>query len=150
MTFITNDRIQVIHGVPPALPHACIICDTSSNDRDYIDFNYSIPDHGAVYFCNVCMRVALKLLGWAPPEDIKFLEDAKIKAELKAELARIEVNNELYLLLDRGGFFDGVLGLRGTDTVEALTVNSEAESNTNKSPGQRRPANVRKSTLPDL
>jgi len=150
MTFISNDRVQVIHGIPSALPHACVVCDTSSNDRDYIDFNYSIEGHGAVYFCNVCMRAVLKLLGWAPPDDVAFLEGQLEKANLRADTARNEVQNELYLLLDRGGFFDGVLGIRRTDPMEAFAVNSKTKSNANKPPGESRPTNVRKSSLPDL
>lgn len=48
-----GDKFQLQHHQPQMLPHKCASCWTNK-DTDYIDFGFSVPRYGRVYFCIDC------------------------------------------------------------------------------------------------
>jgi len=60
---------------PMALPGCCFRCRAGSNARDFfIDFQFSIDFHGAVYICNECLAEMAHEAGYILPEEARKLK----------------------------------------------------------------------------
>lgn len=81
--------MQVV-PVPGALPGSCFKCGSASR-AEYIDLDFSMEFHGAVYLCNLCVTEMGTLIGLLSPRKKAELEEA-----LSATLTQLyEVKREL-------------------------------------------------------
>lgn len=109
MAPISNEKVRIIVGVPPAFPSKCIACFKSYHDT-YIDFDFNIPEYGAVYFCETCYSTGALALGWAPPREIEAMRGFITEWRTKALASREVVVAELYSSLVDSGVFAGYPG----------------------------------------
>lgn len=59
---------------PMALPGCCFKCRAGSNNRDFfVDLEFSIDFHGAVYICNECIAEMAHAAGYILPEEARRL-----------------------------------------------------------------------------
>lgn len=57
---------------PMALPGCCFRCRAGSNNRDFfIDFEFSMEFHGAVYICNECLAEMAHTAGYILPDEAR-------------------------------------------------------------------------------
>lgn len=57
---------------PMALPGCCFRCRAGSNNRDFfIDFDFSMEFHGAVYICNECLAEMAHEAGYILPDEAR-------------------------------------------------------------------------------
>lgn len=97
MTFKITDS-------PSAIPAACIFCPTSVR-KWYIDTEYDIEYHGALYICNFCLQEMAGIAGYITPEHAETLKTINANLEdenitLQGRLKALE--NSLGALLDSG------------------------------------------------
>lgn len=60
---------------PMALPGCCFKCRAGSNNRDFfVDLEFSIDFHGAVYICNECIAEMAHAAGYTLPEEARKLK----------------------------------------------------------------------------
>ena len=70
-----------------ALPGSCLNC--GSADREYfIDLEFSLEFHGALYLCNLCVEEAANLSGYVSTESVK--ETLKFNEELKLRVLALD------------------------------------------------------------
>lgn len=60
---------------PMALPGCCFKCRAGSNNRDFfVDFDFSMDFHGAVYLCNECIAEMAHAAGYILPDEARKLK----------------------------------------------------------------------------
>lgn len=79
---------------PAALPSSCIFCPGSARPW-YVDCEYSIEFHGALYICSECIREMANICGYLSKEESVFigekldLKDLEV-IKLRAAVANLE------------------------------------------------------------
>lgn len=83
-TFLREStKFQVIPA-PIQVPGTCASCGSSStDDRDYVDFDMFVDYVGVIYFCTFCFRECANALGYLSPDQSRELEDKLGAFELK-------------------------------------------------------------------
>lgn len=70
---LTTDRVQIIHGTPPAQPGKCVMCGTT--EGPFIDIGFDVEFYGVVYWCfNNCFKEIANVLEYYAPDQVESIK----------------------------------------------------------------------------
>lgn len=155
-TFLTESTKFKIVPAPIQVPGTCSSCGSSSTeDRDYIDFDLTLDFYGVVYICTFCFSECANAVGYISPEQARALEAQREYYALQVAnfYTKDKALNDAINLLRESGLFDLVDGPAGiSNEVPATGVNevinadnsgiNEGEPNLNKQDSKQGPPDL--------
>jgi hypothetical protein len=130
-TFLRESTKFRVLSAPIQVPGVCASCGSSStDDRNYVDFDMFVDYVGVIYFCTFCFDECANALGYISPEQARVLE-AKLEAAEKKILdfyTKDRALNDAINLLRDSGLFDLVDGAASaSNEVPSSEVNGSSK-----------------------
>lgn len=131
-----STKFRVIPA-PVMVPGTCASCGSSStDDRDYVDFDMFVDYIGVIYFCTFCFTECANSLGFLSPEQSKRLEEQVEYYATKVAnfYTKDRALNDAITLLRDSGLFDLVDGAaNASNEVSSSEINGSSESDNQRS-----------------
>lgn len=136
-TFLRESTKFRVIPAPTQVPGTCASCGSSSTeDRDYVDFDMFVDYVGVIYFCTFCFDECANALGYISPEQARRLENQVEYYATKVAnfYTKDKALNDAINLLRDSGLFDLIDGPAGaSNEISSSEINGSPESDNSQS-----------------